>query len=92
MSAVRRERCTEKVAEWISTKLGGHILWANSPRLFFVSSYDMVKRITTIEGLAVGHSSGAAVVGALHIAEKLKEGTIVVVFPDGGDRYLSHEI
>lgn len=55
-------------------------------------AYDMVKKIITIEGLAVGHSSGAALVGALKIAEKLKEGVLVVVFPDGGDRYLSHEI
>jgi cysteine synthase len=31
-------------------------------------------------------------VGALHVAEKQKEGMIVVIFPDGGDRYLSHEI
>ncbi len=61
----------------------------------FVSTekaYHMVKKITTTEGLTVGHSSGAALVGALHIAEKLNEGTIVVIFPDGGDRYLSHEI
>lgn len=55
-------------------------------------AYDMVKRITQIEGLAVGHSSGAALVGALIIAERLKEGVLVVIFPDGGDRYLSHEI
>ncbi len=55
-------------------------------------AYDMVKKITTVEGLTVGHSSGAAIVGALRIAAKLKEGTIVVIFPDGGDRYLSHEI
>ena len=56
------------------------------------SAYDMVKKITTIEGLAVGHSSGAAIVAALQVAEDLTEGTIVVVFPDGGDRYLSHQM
>ena len=55
-------------------------------------SYDMVKKIIAIEGLPVGHSSGAAMVGALHVAEKQKEGIIVVIFPDGGDRYLSHKI
>lgn len=55
-------------------------------------AYDMVKKIITLEGLAVGHSSGAAMIGALQIAEHLKEGVIVVIFPDGGDRYLSHEI
>jgi cysteinyl-tRNA synthetase len=52
----------------------------------------MVKKLTTIEGLPAGHSSGAAMATALKTAEKLKEGTIVIIFPDGGDRYLSHEI
>ena len=55
-------------------------------------TYDMVKRIITTEGLPIGHSSGAAMDGALEIAGKIKQGVIVVVFPDGGDRYLSHEI
>jgi cysteinyl-tRNA synthetase len=31
-------------------------------------------------------------VGALKIAKDMEEGIIVVIFPDGGDRYLSHEI
>jgi len=52
----------------------------------------MVKRIILTEGLSVGHSSGAAMVGAFDVAEKLEDGIIVVIFPDGGDRYLSHEI
>lgn len=56
------------------------------------SAYNMVKRIIATEGLAVGHSSGAAMVAAFQVAERLKEGNIVVIFPDGGDRYLSHEI
>lgn len=55
-------------------------------------AYDMVKKIILTEGLPVGHSSGAAMVGAFDVAEKLEDGIIVVIFPDGGDRYLSHEI
>jgi cysteine synthase B len=55
-------------------------------------AYDMVKIITTVGGLPVGHSSGAAMVAALEVAKRLKEGIIVAIFPDGGDRYLSHEI
>jgi cysteine synthase B len=55
-------------------------------------AYDMVKLITTVGGLPVGHSSGAAMIAALKVAEELDEGVIVSVFPDGGDRYLSHEI
>lgn len=55
-------------------------------------AYDMVKKLAMVEGLAVGHSSGAAVVAALQAAEGLNEGVIVTIFPDGGDRYLSHKI
>ncbi|MBI5196079.1 MAG: cysteine synthase family protein [Nitrospirae bacterium] len=55
-------------------------------------AYDIVRKIITIEGLPVGHSSGAALVGALRIAKKIDKGIIVTIFPDGGDRYLSHEI
>ena len=55
-------------------------------------AYDLTKKITTAAGLPVGHSSGAAMAGALQIAKGLEEGIIVAIFPDGGDRYLSHEI
>ncbi|MQS82793.1 cysteine synthase, partial [Escherichia coli] len=37
-------------------------------------------------------SSGAALQGALNLKAQLSEGTIVVVFPDGSDRYMSKEI
>jgi len=41
------------------------------------------------EGLFVGMSSGAAVAGALKIAREMSSGTVVVLLPDRGDRYLS---
>ena len=52
-------------------------------------SYDMAKRLAREEGLFVGQSSGAAMWGALEVAKTLKDGVVVVLFPDGGDRYLS---
>ncbi|HXI09483.1 MAG TPA: cysteine synthase [Thermodesulfobacteriota bacterium] len=52
-------------------------------------SYDMAKRLAREEGLLVGQSSGAAMWGALEVAKKLKKGVVVVIFPDGGDKYLS---
>jgi len=52
-------------------------------------SYDMAKRLAREEGLLVGQSSGAAMLGALKVAEELEEGLVVTIFPDGGDKYLS---
>lgn len=56
------------------------------------AAFDMTKRLAREEGLFVGTSSGAALSAALKVAEKLDRGTIVVMFPDGGDRYLSREL
>lgn len=47
-----------------------------------------VRRLARGEGLLVGTSSGAAFDAAVRLAERLRSGRIVVVFPDGGDRYL----
>jgi cysteine synthase B len=55
-------------------------------------SYEMVKRLAREEGLLVGQSSGAAMWGAMQVASKLKKGVVVVIFPDGGDKYLSTRI
>ncbi len=48
-----------------------------------------VRRLAKDEGIFVGMSSGAALAGAIKLAEEIKEGIIVVIFPDGGERYLS---
>jgi cysteine synthase B len=56
------------------------------------AAFDMTRRLAQEEGLFVGTSSGAALAAAMKVAEKLDQGTIVVMFPDGGDRYLSREI
>ncbi|MBN2169552.1 MAG: cysteine synthase family protein [Actinobacteria bacterium] len=55
------------------------------------SSFRMSRRLVHEEGLFVGISSGAAMCEAYHQASRMESGTIVVVFPDRGDRYLSTE-
>ncbi|GAB7078593.1 cysteine synthase [Megalodesulfovibrio paquesii] len=52
-------------------------------------SFEMCRRLAREEGLLVGMSSGAAMVGALKVAQELDEGLVVVLFPDSGERYLS---
>jgi cysteine synthase B len=52
-------------------------------------AYQTSRRLALEEGIFVGMSSGAAAAGALLIAKNLKKGTIVVILPDRGDRYLS---
>ena len=53
-------------------------------------AFDMVKKILKEEGIFVGGSSGAAMFVALELIKKLKgRKTVVVIFPDGGYRYLS---
>jgi len=51
----------------------------------FQTARDLAKQ----EGLFVGMSSGAAVAAALRMAKEMPQGRIVVVLPDGGERYLS---
>jgi cysteine synthase B len=52
-------------------------------------AFDATKMLARTEGLFVGSSAGAAVAVALKIAAEIDEGTIVVLLPDRGDRYLS---
>jgi cysteinyl-tRNA synthetase len=52
-------------------------------------AFEMTRRLAREEGLMVGMSSGAAMVVAAGIADAMDQGTLVVIFPDGGERYLS---
>ncbi len=53
------------------------------------AGYAMARRLARDEGLFVGGSAGAALDAALRVAQGLREGVIVVIAPDAGDRYLS---
>lgn len=47
-----------------------------------------VRRLAREEGSLVGTSSGAAFDAALRLSERIREGCVVAMFPDGGERYL----
>jgi cysteine synthase len=52
-------------------------------------SFAMARRLAREEGFAVGGSAGTAVVAALRVAARTREGAVVVVLPDASDRYES---
>jgi cysteine synthase B len=65
------------------------------------ASYAMLKRLARDEGMLVGISSGAAIVGSLALAHRLQksgwveeygEAVIVTVLPDSADKYLTERL
>jgi cysteine synthase B len=54
------------------------------------AAYRMARRLAREEGLLVGVSGAAALVGAVQVARDAAPGSVVVtIFPDSGDKYLS---
>jgi len=53
------------------------------------AAFEMSRRIVAEEAIFVGMSSGAAMLAALKVAEDIDSGTIVVMLPDRGEKYLS---
>ena len=54
-------------------------------------AYEMVRRLARQEGLLAGISSGAALAAALDVAKRLERGILVIIFPDGAEKYLSEK-
>jgi len=54
-------------------------------------AHDMVKLLARREGWFVGISSGANVVAALKVAERIDEGVIVTILSDDASKYLSEK-
>ncbi|MFM2419959.1 MAG: hypothetical protein RL385_4682 [Pseudomonadota bacterium] len=51
--------------------------------------WDMADRVAREEGLHVGHSTGGNVWAAVELAKRMKEGCIVTIACDRGDRYFA---
>lgn len=49
----------------------------------------MMRRLAREEGICCGVSSGGAVAGALRVAAEIRQGVVVAIICDRGDRYLS---
>jgi cysteinyl-tRNA synthetase len=52
-------------------------------------AFEMTRQLAHKEGLFVGMSAGATMAIAIDETEQMSEGTIVMIFPDSGERYLS---
>lgn len=52
-------------------------------------AFAQARLLAVQEGIFAGMSSGAAVAGALQVAQDLSGGVVVAILPDRGDRYLS---
>jgi cysteine synthase B len=53
------------------------------------AAFVICRDIVLQEGIFVGMSSGAAMLAALECIKDMKEGFVVVIFSDGGEKYLS---
>jgi len=56
------------------------------------AAFRMTNEIVRKEGIFSGMSSGAAMYAAIEVAKEIRSGVIVVIFPDGGEKYLSTEL
>ena len=55
-------------------------------------AFETAREIIKKEGIFCGMSSGAAMFAAIEVAKKIDKGTIVMVFPDRGEKYLSTKL
>lgn len=51
-------------------------------------AFDLTRQLART-GLFVGISSGANLAAALNVARRSPDAVVVVIFPDGGEKYLS---
>ena len=53
------------------------------------AAFEMTRRLAREEGIFAGMSAGAAMAAAIQEVTSMSDGVVVVIFPDGGERYLS---
>ncbi len=53
------------------------------------AAFEMTRRLAREEGIFAGMSAGAAMAVAIQEVSSMSDGVVVVVLPDGGERYLS---
>ena len=77
--------------KWQISAFGTGILWPDIDEDIGVATeeaFDLTRRLAKA-GIFVGISSGANLAAALHVAQRTADALIVVVFCDGGEKYLS---
>jgi len=55
-------------------------------------AFEMSRKIIREEGIFAGMSSGAAMLAAYRLAQRIERGNIVVIFPDRAEKYLSTDL
>jgi S-sulfo-L-cysteine synthase (O-acetyl-L-serine-dependent) len=55
-------------------------------------AFELARQLARHEGIFAGMSSGAALFAACKLASEIESGTIVTIFPDRGEKYLSTEL
>ena len=55
-------------------------------------SIETLRRLTVVEGILAGVSSGGVLAVAARVAEQMESGTIVALLADGGWKYLSEDV
>jgi cysteine synthase B len=81
-----KHMATSIVPEIYDTKAHDEVL-----RVATESGYQACADVLASDGVFVGHSAGGALAGARALAQSLRTGVIVVMLPDGGERYLAED-
>jgi len=78
---------TQRIPEiWAPSSVDERMICRDAP------AFRLARQLATKEGIFAGISSGSALWGAVEQARRLKKGTVVVIFPDSGAKYLSTKL